>query len=168
MPLVIYEPVEDGVRAHPETDLIRFQDAPQVGGTIAIGGERRWLIMEMETYQSGDKTVYLAFITPEGADMPNRAEWTRTVMREDYPDISFDVQLWQKTILANGWGMDGKAPTGRLYQWKQIGDSDQAEKKARPWAVDIIETYKPIGKASYTGVHLCHCVPVSLPELAVA
>lgn len=168
MPLICYEAIKDELRGLNETDLVRWSEPPQVGQTIAIGSDRRWSIVAVETYQANDRAVYIALIHPEGADIPDRSEWALQQMREWSPNLSFDVQIWQKTILGSGWSMEGVAPTGRLYNSKPTDHPTLMQRVPRPWAVDIVETYKPIGDGSYNSVHLCHCVPVSLPEFAVA
>lgn len=166
--ITIFEPVSSLDQRLNEQDVIRFSEVPQPGTTVAIGGERRWLVLATETYSRHDQTVCVAFIAPEGVEIPDQDRWTATSMKGSYPAISRDVQLWQSSILSHGFGMDGSAPTGRLYNYTQSRDSDRAERIPRPWAIDIIATYKPIGKASYSAVHLCHCLAASLPEMAVA
>lgn len=165
--LVVYEAIKDELRELEETDLIRFSEAPQIGQTLAIGSERRWSVVDVETYTRQDKTVYVAMIHPEDAEVPDRSTWAVREMQAWSDNLSFDVQLWQKSILGSGWSMEGIAPTGRLYGSKPTNHESLMERYARPWAIDIIETYRPMAGGSYTAVHVCHCVPVSLPELAI-
>ncbi|PSB26204.1 hypothetical protein [Stenomitos frigidus] len=168
MSLVFFEPVSSGMNQDGETDLIRFSEPPQIGATVVIGGERRWIVLDIETYHHDDKAAYLAFIAPEGTVIPERALWSARQMRDSYPAISLDVQVCQNYVISDGLDIDGKPPTGRLYSMEaDADDPTRGRRVPSQWRVEAVETYQPSFNGTYTAIHVCQCVSTNLPALAL-
>lgn len=166
MSLVLCEALKDELRGPEETDLVQFLEPPQVGQVMTIGGASRWTVVEVETYHQQDETVYLAFIHPEGAEVPDRSEWTVEELRAGFPNLSFDVQIHQDRVLGSGWSMDGVAPTGRLYGSRPTDHETLMERVPLPWVVGDVAVYRPPCEGAYTAVHICYCIPSALPDPA--
>lgn len=160
--LTIYQPINDRWLKPEEDNLVQLANPAHVGETVAFGGDRQWRVVEVEDYEG----IAIAHVAPEGMVIPSRSKWTFEAMKADYPDLSIDVQIHDQTILGYGWSMEGRPTTGRLYEWRQIGDTDRGERVPLPWTVDHIKTYRPTSKGTYSAVHICHCKPV--PEAVAA
>lgn len=119
------------------------------------GSDRRWWTVGIETYKHQDCTVNLAFVAQndfEYSDLTNGS-------------MSLDLQISPDGKLIDlGWSSDGTPIAGQLTDRAPNGD-----RVFLPWQVESVVTCLPSGeKSAYSAIHICHCKPVSLPELAVA
>ncbi|PSB29889.1 hypothetical protein [Stenomitos frigidus] len=174
MNLTIFQPLINEQRHQQEQQNIQWDLAPpEVGSLITTGGDRRWQVFAVEEYKSENCSVYLAHIHPEGEPLPVPTVGTIQALRQFSPYLSFYIHVApDDSFLGHGWRMNGDAPIGQLLTHGGSGveteDGIKFENVYLPWVVDLIDTYKPVGEASYTTIHLCHCLPVALPEMAVA
>jgi hypothetical protein len=171
--IVVYEVIDDYSidisSGEEEHQVTLAQHAPIAGTTIKMGGERLWQVLETEVYINAGETITLALVHPIDTALPARAEWNQTTWKDSYPTISMNLKLMPDSELTYyGANMEGNPPTGRLYGGEPTDHPTLLRPVPLPYAVDAIDTYKPLREGSYNAIHVCRIVNVSLPEMAVA
>lgn len=86
---------------------------------------------------------------------------------EHEPTESFDIQIApDRSIIRNGWSMEGKPRTGRLVNYEPTNHETLMRAVPSRWYVDQIETCKPVEQGSYKAIYLCFCVDAPLSAAA--
>lgn len=170
--IIVYEAIDDHAtihRAGEQSERVEMADRPPiVGDVVGMGSNRQWQVLTIEIYVNTPHTVILALVHPIGVTIPLRTEWNQTTWKAGYPAISTNLLMRNGALEYYGKSMEGDAPTGRLYGGEATEHPTLLKPVPLPWAIDTVDCYKPVGNSSYSSIHICHCVPVSLPEMAVA
>jgi len=174
MSLIVYQVTQEehiDRKLGEESELIQFGSLPQLFDLVKMGSDPSgngeaaslWKVAHIETYHCADETLYLVMVSRADLTVADRAEWTESVMKGDYPNISFYMQLSpERSVLTYGWSMEGKAPTGRLKSYSPVGEGTLMKAEPRPWIIDRTDAYSPVGAGIYTAIHLCWCSPVKV------
>jgi hypothetical protein len=160
MQLIIYQVTNEDLHQQGEQlELVACSEAaPQVGDLISMGSDRPWQIVHTETYQADDSRIHLAFTAPIGES--RRKEWGINQIKQEHPQLSFYILLKDKEIETWGWAMDGKAPSGMLYDYAPapIEGTTLMKPLETGLFVDWVKTHH--GGETYNAIHLCGCAEI--------
>ncbi len=169
---VIYEAVREQEvdRKSEESELIHWTAmTPSVGDLVLMGSDpsgiceaaRQWRIVQVEAYQFGTETIYLAMVSRADLPTPDESSWRAIQRRNFSPNASFDLQLSpSRQCLGYGWNMNGEPPSGQLQSYEPTGRGSLMQSFSRPWVINQVETYQPQGESTYRAIHLCWCAVV--------
>lgn len=142
---------------------------PTLGQVLKMGGNRDFRVVEVEEYQGTETRAYVAWVHPVDREVPPPQAWTRHMWVEIYPQRSFDVEVSPNMdIITYGWNMNGFPTTGRLYAGNPTDHPTQLNRVPLPWVVDLVTTHNHYGVSTYSGIHVCHCLPSPIPETVAA
>lgn len=177
MNLIIYQAVEEDQIDYEVEDFNTFHwfpnFLPKIGELASLGGDRRWLIAEVEAYRPNQPTsqldgVYLARVAR--ADLPREInnEW---VIKRSYPSTSMNIELPQegKECLGYNFNMRGNVPQigTRLLKPQVVEGTTKVQSSIRPWMIQEVTVCLPEKIDScYSAIHLSWCA--YLPGLASA
>lgn len=170
---------EDQLRQTEISSRVEWYDrALAIDDLVQMGAhsfeEKRWKVVRANSYEAISlgqslSRVDLIHVHPDELPVPLESDWEAISFLRDYPDTSLYIELSpDSSIISYGYQMNGGHPVGRLYGSEPTDHPTLLKPVPLPWTIDQIDTYKPIGSGSYTAIHICHCTPVSLPELTVA
>ena len=170
---VVYEAIDDYQvnceRGEISERVEQLLDPPTVGDTLKMGSERLWHIVAVESYVNAGSTIFLALVHPLGAPVPARTEWNQAMQRELHPDVCLNLSdRADRGLDVGSWNMCGKPLTGQLYGGVPTDHPTLLRPVALDWVFDTFDTYTPTGDSFYTAIHVCRCVPLQQPEMAVA
>lgn len=167
--MIVFQPTNseqlESARGEHLATISLDAEPPRVGENVSLGSERKWFVVHVETYYQDLKPLHLAMVSLK--DEPG-GEWTATWMRSRSPDLSFYVQVSpDHQVLGCGYRMLGDAPTGRLYGATPTNHPTQFQEVPRPWVTDLIDSYRQ-DDGLFSAIHVCNCLPDTIPELSVA
>lgn len=169
MNLIVYQVTREGdidPQLGEESELIQFGSVPNLLDSVQMGSDRSWEVIHIEPYHRADETLYLVMVTRTDLPLVDRTDWTESQMKQDYPSISFNIQLSPERLILNyGWSMEGKAPTGQLKSYSPVGEGTLMKAELMPWVINHTDVYSNEA-GIYTAIHLCWCLPVK--EVAFA
>lgn len=163
--LILEAVLEDNLDANEEP-IVVSQGTLSAGDSVSLGGDRQWQVIETETYQGQEQTICLALVSLPDA-IPDRAEWTDVVMREDDPLSLYLLLDPQQQLITNGLTFNGKPPHPVIYDYAPTGDGTELKPTKAEWLIEKITTCLPQSeKAIYDQIFICQCVPAKVPQVA--
>lgn len=177
--LVVFEPAHESELLSGELHSVALFDqaVSLVGSKVSLGGEPRWTVLNVDTYESVADSIHVAHCAVNVQAAGDRSTW-REVQRGKERETNLVVFWGEDQDLGVAWNFTGRSP--------QIGEIlpefDVATHTIRPqpWRVASVQEYKPyieggakpyapavqnnIKSDCYTAVYLAQCEAYSFAE----
>jgi hypothetical protein len=157
--LVVYQTTQEDLcdrQSGEESEIVtRSETAPTLGDELTMNGDRLWQVVHTEAYQADDSLIHLAFVVP--CTEERELEWN-SLLKQEYPKLSFYVLVDGSEIMTYGWRMDGSAPTGQIMRYEPAGEDEPMQEVASEWEIDRVISHHPtIADPAYSAIHVCQC-----------
>lgn len=168
MQLTIYRFCSESQQDPNTEEAIRLQwveAAPVVGQQVGMGSERRFEIVQVYPYAPAEESpieaVYIALVELPGSQI-DPTEWSCWRYRDMIPEENVFVHLEAVGLPPLSYGMNclnqPPAVRERLLAGVPVEEgSTRLNLVPRPWEVERVVAYGPIGESPYAAVYLSWC-----------
>lgn len=165
------DPLEEGLQT------LWCDHAPSVGELVSLGQEKRWKVLEVNTFtptnpdQQPITAIHEVLVAREDQPLFPREDWSPYAIRSlaGARDLHLSIAALGGEILERRINYRNQLPpVGKpLYDFKPTGKGTQHYAVPRPWQVAYYEPYGCQDEAPYGTIYLTFCKAVVM-ESAIA